>query len=141
MITKAGLIPYVIEDGQLKMLFMVSSDPQFGGPDPMISKGGVDDGESPYEAAIREAEEELGLIRSNMKRNPYVLMDLELTGLDDTYLMRVFACEMKSKDDFGSHGYETARTVWMTVDEFNRTGRKSHRPIVNRFATVFNGDK
>ena len=140
LITKAGLIPYVIEDGQLKMLFMVSSDPQFGGPDPMISKGNVEDCETPYDCAIREAVEELGLRTSNIKTEPFVLADVSLKGLCDEYFLRVFACEVHLHDAFDTPHYETAYTEWMTASEFDLRGRPSHKELVNNLvATLLEG--
>lgn len=132
---KAGIIPYFKHpDGIVEFLFMVSSDPKFGGPDPMISKGGVDAGENAKQAAIREGQEELGLKPSNIKSPLIVVSDETISGLENSYRMVVFACEVKNKTDFGPHHYETAYTKWMTLDQFMTHGRKSHRGIVGKAA-------
>ena len=66
---KAGLIPFYFDKsiGKFKYLMMVSSDAAYGGDKPMISKGGQDPGESNRATALREAEEELGLVLSNLQ--------------------------------------------------------------------------
>lgn len=55
---KAGILPYHVDGDTLRFLFMISSDPAFGGSDPVVSKGnidaGVDAGESSLQAALRE---------------------------------------------------------------------------------------
>lgn len=131
-ITKAGIIPFIRTEKGVEMLFMVSSDPDFGGPDPMISKGHVDPGESPDQAAIREGEEELGLKQSNFAGSPFLVMDEQITGLQSTYVMRILAVEIKNKEDFGQFHYETERVEWMTAEEFMRHGRRSQRMFITK---------
>ena len=73
---KAGLIPfYREEDGTIKFLMMVASNPQFGGYKPMISKGSVEDDEQVQECAIREAVEELGLVVENCIGTPFKIFE------------------------------------------------------------------
>ena len=132
MITKAGLIPYVVEDRLIKMLFMVSSDARFGGPDPMISKGNIDPGETPEQAAIREAEEELGLQLSNLIEHPFLISSEKIAGMNDEYVMNIYACQVKDKNTFSTPHYETAYTLWLTLEEFHQIGRTLHQPIVRK---------
>jgi 8-oxo-dGTP pyrophosphatase MutT (NUDIX family) len=130
---KAGLIPYVIENGQPLFMFMKSSDASFGGDAPMISKGHIDDGESPKEAALREAEEELGLKRSNIVAS--TLKEVwrgKLSGQTETYVMVIYACQVKNKNNFGKPHYETESVHWMTNEIFQKSGRSSQRKIVQR---------
>lgn len=124
-ITKAGIIPFIRTERGIEMMFMRSSDPDFGGPDPMIAKGHVDEGETPEQAAIREGEEELGLKQSNFAAPPFVVMDQQIQGLTAVYYMRIMGVELKSKEDFGAFHYETAETMWMTAEEYGTRGRKS----------------
>lgn len=133
---KAGLIPYIIEDGKPVFMFMKSSDASFGGGAPMISKGHIDDGETPKEAAIREAEEELGLNRSNMIAS--TLKEVwhgEFVGQTETYVMVIYACQVKDKANFGKPHYETESVHWMTNEEFQNRGRKSQTEIVQQAYT------
>ena len=63
---RAGTIPYVIEGGVVKMMFMRPSGPMYGGDRFQIAKGKVEDGECTMDAALREAKEELGLFIGNV---------------------------------------------------------------------------
>lgn len=131
---KAGIIPYIVEDGVVKMLFMVSSDARYGGPDPMISKGHVDEGENFAQAAVREGEEELGLKTSNMDGAPILAWKGELSGMDAKYAFHVFTVKVKDKNDFGQFHYETQSTHWLSAQEFAEQGRKSQNNIVQSVA-------
>lgn len=122
-IYRAGMIPfYVDSNNKIKMKFMVPSDQTFGGGDPQFAKGRIEKGESPEEAAIREAGEELGLKEENVE------WFLEMgVVLGRTYM---YICEVKDKDDFDDPHYETESTHWMTLEEFEERGRELHRPII-----------
>lgn len=134
---KAGFIPYIIDGDQILFMFMVSSDPAFGGPDPSIAKGGIDPGETAKEAGIREAQEELGLVVDNLKQDTVALgWQGKLTGLKETYSFSVYAGEVKNKKKFVKPHYETGAVHWMTEDEFNRKGRQSQRHIVAAVAST-----
>jgi len=124
---RAGIVPY---KGN-KALFMISSDEAYGGSDPSIAKGGVDDSESVISAAIREGEEELGLKKSNMVAAPQKVWEGQLEGLKNTYDIHVFAVEVKDEDDFNTPHYETKETVWMTREDFMKNGRETHRAIAD----------
>ena len=73
-VKRAALIPYFIHpNGEVEMMFMQPSDDLYGGPDPQLAKGKVDPTDATVEeAAIREASEELGLRRDNMKDCQFV---------------------------------------------------------------------
>lgn len=123
---RAGLIPYMRgEDGALRYLMMVSSDPRYGGPRPMISKGKIETMEGTLDAAIREAEEELGLKRRNI-RNVRDLADERVVLHSGAYQLTLFSCEVLDKYDFDKWCDETEYVVWMTLEEFRREGRKDH---------------
>lgn len=126
---KSGLIPWFNDNGVVRMMFMISSNAEFGGSDPMISKGHIDNNETAESAAIREAEEELGLKKSNIKNIKLGWTGAQ-SGLTESYKMSVFVANIKDPNDFGSFHYETASTVWMTIDEFRKSGRKSQLKIV-----------
>lgn len=126
---KAGLIPYFIEDGVVQMLFMKSSNAAFGDSAPMIAKGHVDPGESFEAAGVREAEEELGIRKSNLKE-VYLGWSGELSGELDHYEFKVYTAEVHNKKDFDTPCYETESVHWLTIKEFEKVGRKSHLKIV-----------
>ena len=49
---KSGIIPfYKDDDDQIRMLFMIPSDPYYGGPRLQIAKGGIDPGETAQDTA------------------------------------------------------------------------------------------
>lgn len=128
---KAGIIPYVRQGDTIKMLFMISSDADYGGTAPQISKGGVDKGESVQNAAIREGEEELGLRKQNIISNTLKPAWTEtVSGMTASYVMHVYAAEVRDIDAFDTPGYETASVVWLTPQEFYQQGRKGHAKIV-----------
>src|SRR5438309_578670 len=93
---KAGFMPYVIEGGRPLFMFMIPSKPNFGGPQPGIAKGGVDEGESVIRAAIREASEELGLKESNIVENTTKLAwKGRMEGSKEIYTMSIYVGEIK----------------------------------------------
>lgn len=122
VVYRAGLIPYVIEDNNIKMMFMVPSNAEYGGTVPQLAKGKVDPGEDTRAAAIREAKEELGLFYGN-------LLFLEELG---TFLGRttVYVGKIKDKNMFGEPSFETSKVLWLTLEEFLNQGRDLHKPIV-----------
>lgn len=124
-IWRAGLIPYFLNDeGKVEMMFMIPSDQTYGGSSPQIAKGRIEDGEDQKETAIREAQEELGLIRANIDG------EVEYLGvhLGRTHM---YACRVHSKELFGVFSFETEEVVWMTEDEFRQDGRDIHRDVVH----------
>lgn len=122
-IYRAGLIPYVIEDDKISMMFMKPSDPKFGGSVFQIAKGKIDSGESSEDAAVREAKEELGLFQPNIDGQIKFLG--QFLGRTDMYIAKI-----KEKNMFGDTTYETAATKWMTPEEFNQSGRDIHKPVI-----------
>lgn len=131
---RAGLIPYMKgEDGSLRYLMMVSSDPKFGGPRPMISKGKIEAGEGVLDAAVREAEEELGLKRRNIRIGSLVdVADERVVLHSGSYDLTLFACEIIDKYDFDKWCDETEFTTWMTLECFRSKGRKDHIKYVEK---------
>ena len=125
---KAGLIPYFFNEelGVFEYLMMVSSNAAYGGPDPMISKGGQDPGEDTLTTAIREAREELGLKLENLAERPQLLTEKSYKN----YKLTVYFAPVHSKRDFGEFCYETKETRWMTLDDFVKYGREDHLEFV-----------
>ena len=129
--SKAGIIPFYTDaENVTRFMFMIPSDPAYGGSSPNIAKGGVDPGEDFLQAAVREGEEELGLKRSNLKSRPTLAWSGQLSGQDSTYPFKVYTVEVKSTQDFNQPHYETKQVLWLTTEEFARSGRQSQRQIV-----------
>lgn len=131
---KAGIIPfYVDETGQIRMLFMVPSDPYYGGSRLQIAKGGIDPGETARDTAEREGIEELGLRMSNVVAVEAGTPAIELTRADgERYSMEVFVAQIVDPADFDTPHYETGSTGWLTIQEFRAKGRRIQISLVER---------
>jgi 8-oxo-dGTP pyrophosphatase MutT (NUDIX family) len=122
-IFRSAMIPFCVSGGEVKMLFMKPSSKQYGGDSFQLIKGKIEEGETPLQAAIREAQEESGLFPPNINGEPHDL---------GVFLGRthVFVCEIKDPTMFGDPNFETESTKWMTPDEFQSKGRDLHKPVV-----------
>lgn len=121
--SRGGVIPYYIDEGKvIRMMFMVPSDPKYGGPAWQIAKGKIDpEDASVEEGAFREAQEELGLFLPNVR---------ERHDVGQFGKIHVFLAHIKDPNLFGDHDDETGDTRWMTPEEFQKEGRDWQRPIV-----------
>lgn len=121
-IHRAGVIPYMVNEGKIELMFMKPSDPKYGGSEFQIAKGRHEEGETALEAALREAGEELGLFSGNVTETH----DL------GTFMGRtsIFLAKIKDKDMFGDPCFETGAVTWMSPDEFETTGRDLHKPVI-----------
>lgn len=122
LVYRAGLIPYIVENGTVLMMFMKPSDVEYGGEEFQIAKGKVEDGETYLAAALREAQEEIGLFRANVLRTEEV----------GTFMGRttVFVSKIRDRDLFGEPSFETSAASWLSLDEFLEVGRDLHKPVV-----------
>lgn len=129
---KAGLVPYFIEeDGSVKYMFMIPSKKTFGDRSPAIAKGGVEKGETALQAALREAEEELGLNRSNIDMSTLdKVFEGLIMGRIKLQTLTVYTVRVLDKQDFGSTVDETFATIWLTSDGFKKSGYAPHKFIV-----------
>lgn len=129
-IYRAGMVPFFVkDDGTILMNFMVPSDQTYGGSDPQFCKGRIENGENHEDAAVREAEEELGLKEENVKWYYYLGQYLGRTHL--------YICEVGDMENFNEPHYETESTHWMTLEEFQEVGRELHRPVIREAYTTF----
>lgn len=121
---RAGLIPYIVEDGEIKMMFVkpTAEVAEWSTDTFQIAKGKIEDGETAEGAAIREAREELGLFRGNVVLTEEVGVFMGRTT--------VFISKVKNKDMFGLPSEETSDVTWMTEDEFLEEGRDLHKMVV-----------
>jgi 8-oxo-dGTP pyrophosphatase MutT (NUDIX family) len=121
-IYRAGTIPYIIENGEVLMMFMKPSNTEFGGNEFQIAKGRIEDGEDTKTAALREAREELGMFLSN-------IISTEELGV---FMGRttVYVAKMKDRSMFGEPSFETAETAWLTLEQFAHLGRDLHMPVI-----------
>jgi 8-oxo-dGTP pyrophosphatase MutT (NUDIX family) len=123
-IYRAGVIPYIINEEKIEMMFMMPNDPKgrYGTECFQLAKGKIEEGESDKQAAFREATEELGLFKGNII-NEYDL---------GTFLGRthVYLAEVRTKDMFGDPHFETKEVKWLTLEQFNDVGRDLHKPVI-----------
>lgn len=127
---RAGAIPYIIhpETGEVEMLFMVPATTDYNAdvPEltmPQIAKGRIERFENPLPAAIRECIEELGLVEANV--------DTIIEGGVVLGRTHIFAFKIKEKSNFTGFSSETARTLWLTHDQFMDKGRELHKSVVD----------
>lgn len=121
---RAGLIPYIVEEGVIKMMFMKPTPEvaEWSTDTFQIAKGKIENGETAMAAAIREAHEELGLFRGNVVLTEEVGLFMGRTT--------VFVSKVIDKDMFGLPSDETSDVTWMTEDEFMADGRDLHKPVI-----------
>lgn len=128
---RAGLIPYFREkNGDIKYLMMVASNPIFGGPRPMISKGKIEENENALECAVREAIEELGLVELNMKTTPFKIAEERVVLRSGMYDFTLYAVELSNTWHFDPWCEETEFTEWHTLSSFKQHGRRDHIKFV-----------
>jgi len=119
---KAGLIPVYLNNGNVYVRVMIPSDPMYGGSSPQMSKGTIEKGESPITGAIREAEEELGLIASNITDIRLVSKEI-IPGIEQ-FVMPVYSGLIKDPDLWGEPHYETGSTFWLNLTtDFDKVRR------------------
>lgn len=121
-VDRAGVIPFYIKDGEPLFLFMVPSNPKYGGDEFQIAKGKVEEHELPENAALREGGEELGLVESNIEQYTFLGKYLGRTW--------IYLAHIKDESLFNKPHFETGDTRWMTNKQFQEEGRKLHRIIV-----------
>jgi len=127
---RAGIYPvYTDSEGQVWVCLMIPSDPAYGGPQPQMGKGRIDDGQTAQEAAIREGEEELGLRRSNMS-NVQLLEEKIISGLNSSYTIFVYTCEVTDPKAFDKPHYESSWAGFLLIDDAIQRTRTQQRPFL-----------
>ena len=129
---QAAAIPYRIRMRRLELALVTTSR----GKGWIVPKGSVDDGEGPREAAIREAEEEAGIL-GVLARKPlgrYRHVNGNGTCRVDVYLMRV--------TDVREHWLEedVRQRRWMRIREAAACLRKELRQFVHAVEEVVGTD-
>jgi len=129
---QAAAIPYRIRRRRLEVALVTTSR----GKGWIVPKGSVDDGEGPRQAAIREAEEEAGIL-GVLARKPlgrYRHVNGNGTCRVDVYLMRV--------TDVREHWLEedVRQRRWMRIREAAACLRKELRQFVHAVEEVVGTD-
>lgn len=136
---RAGVYPvYTDEEGQTFVHMMIPSDPKFGGLLPQMGKGGIDEGESAAEAAMREGYEELGLLANNVARMTLLTTSIR-TGKKEKYNLTVFVAEVKDPDNFDPAGWESKWAGWVELEEAIKTSRKNQLQFLRLLQSKYAG--
>lgn len=128
---KAGIVPFYFVEEEPHMMFMRPSDESYGGSKFQIAKGHIDKGENPLEAALRECNEELGLIESN------ILWLEKCDVFFGNHHIYVALLKSNSPQKFDSFTDETAEVAWMNESNFLDVGRKRHHPVIQKCVMTF----
>lgn len=128
---KGGVLPFYINGDEIQFMFMIPSDPNYGGTNPQIAKGEVDGGEDVQQTAFREAREELGLTKTNIEN---VLQPtsrrIPRNPPEAPYMLTVYGIKVKDKYMFAEPHYETGERMWLTLEQFQHQGQLEHLPFV-----------
>lgn len=130
-IQKAGVIPYYYDRETPVMMFMVPSDPRYGGTQFQIAKGHIDQSETAHDAALREGTEELGLIYNNIRHTKNI-GSVTIYGNDDIYHLTVYAANIIDPENFNEPHFETGKCAWLTLSEFLANGKANQLNIVKK---------
>ena len=111
---KAGVIPYYIDkEENVKMLFMVPSDPKYGESHYQIAKGMLDNEDSDiFQSALRGGKEELGLKGSNVRKFYFGCV-----SKIKEYELHVYVADIINPNDFNETDYEVKETKWLSIEE------------------------
>ena len=126
---RVGIIPYCHIDGVLHLRLMIPSDPAYGGTEPQIAKGRIEEGEDPVQSAIREGEEELGLVPGNIQ-NTQLMMTDTITGMTASYDMNIYITEVKDPTKWGEFHYETGWSDLLSIDDALSKVRQSQKKYI-----------
>ena len=127
---RAGIYPvYIDQSGDIFVSLMIPSDPAYGGTEPQMGKGRIDDGQTPEDAAVREGEEELGLRRDNM--GPVEKLQSQvITGAQASYTIHVYCTQIKDPKAFDEPHYESGWTGLLQIDDAIAKTRTGQRPFL-----------
>jgi 8-oxo-dGTP pyrophosphatase MutT (NUDIX family) len=120
---RAGLIPFLVSNGKMYVCLMQPSNSEYGGDRFQLAKGHIDEGEADKDCAVREAIEELGLIRESIGK---------LFHITDVKKISWWSAEYKNFE-LGHHTDESKDVKWVEIDEAFDIIREWQRPILSRF--------
>lgn len=151
-VTSAGILLYRRRNAELEVLLIHPGGPYWRGKDAgawMIPKGGVEPGEEPAAAALREFEEELGTRPPGKLRplprirqaggkyvEPFALEgDLDIGGISSNS----FTMEYPPKSGRFASFPEVDAAAWFDLDEAYAKILPSQRPILAALADLDKG--
>lgn len=110
-------------DGKKEILLQrrASSKPTWPGYLDISAAGHIDLGETPIQAAVREAKEEVGY--EIVPANLYYLFSMR-APLDNSEIVNVYLYELGQNEEFVFNDGEVDSLVWVEFDEFRRMTEK-----------------
>jgi ADP-ribose pyrophosphatase YjhB (NUDIX family) len=135
---KAGMVPFHIDDnGKLKILLIIPSDPAYGGSSYQIAKGRQDNNEKPIETAKREAKEEMGLKKIS---DIFQVSKTVLKGMMRSYNFFLFACQINDPNDLSKMDFEISHRDWLDTDNLKNI-RNSQKDLIYKAIKVIKRKK
>lgn len=129
-IPTAGTIPYYIDDNNnVYVYLMIPSNPNFGGTQPQLAKGQIDDGYTVQETAAKEAKEEIGLKLPNLK----FFKKLGNFKYIDGNVVSVYYGEVKDINDFNTPHWESKWAGWINLTQNFKVVRPEQKHIFKYF--------
>ncbi|ASV44256.1 hypothetical protein PBI_SCTP2_241 [Salicola phage SCTP-2] len=109
---RSGLLLFYIapKSGDVYFRCMIPSDAKYGGLSPQIPKGRIEENYNKRETAIKETQEEAGLLIHNLKW-VYHFRDYEDMKLS------IFYGTVENPSDFGDWDWETEWSGWVNFDK------------------------
>ncbi len=148
----AGILLFRMARGQLEVLLVKPGGPFWRNKDVgawMIAKGGIEPGETPAEAALREFEEETG---TRLTKGPFPLATIRQTGgkvveafalegdLDPkTARSNDFEVEWPPRSGHRQRFPEIAEVRWMAMDEARAMMLPSQLPLLDALEAKISG--
>ena len=133
---RAGTIPYYVDDnGQLFVCLFTSNNAAYGGTEPSVPKGGVNDGEDIMKGAERETHEETGIPLSQLTDTIPVKTTV-VTGLTSSYELHVFASRVQAMTRL--QPTQEGHGEWFAFEDALRQVRASHKLFLLALAQKLN---
>lgn len=122
---RGAIIPYCIMNEKVFIALMKPSDPKYGGTDFQIAKGTQEEGEDIKQTAIREGEQELGLV---IPKDIQLLWDNKNMGMTYFYVKVQHQTLHPLPNEDGI--METAEAKWFNIEEVQSIIRSWQKPVI-----------
>jgi 8-oxo-dGTP pyrophosphatase MutT (NUDIX family) len=93
---RAGAIVYYLSTNKIEICLVISSNPVYGGPDPQLPKGKIEN-ESSKDTAIREAIEETGISQQNIVKVFYLTKGIIREDFYPPFSLELYGIEVNTK--------------------------------------------
>jgi 8-oxo-dGTP pyrophosphatase MutT (NUDIX family) len=124
---RAGSIVYYLDNGNMEVCLITSSNPIYGGPDPQLPKGTIEN-LSEEETAIKEAVEETGISKIDIIQVKYLYKDIIREDYYPPFYMSLYGIEVKTKK-LNDHDFEVKSANWYTIENAKKLISKYQKKI------------